>query len=320
MPAGEKALRLSVGLGDMAASRTFTGGISRINKDHGNPGQLCLVADERVQLEESPISKALSVGLPKPCPRRNTFEILKGYPSVCAFGYRDDLFGNTMVGELLKPRLAPADFLQMSFRRLGAVLLKCLSDLRGAFANGINPDTGKGISITCCGDIDDTLIYAEYAFRIDRRSVRKLYHDAKKEFAVLVDKIGLPFQLLSFQAQVLSENNGDLMSSVNGVNACGREVRKGKKTLIIDHGRVFLERALHLLVTFVGFFDLLEGSDNELRTERRESRSDGLVQGIVHLEGAETLLPKGILSYVIASRVEGFKGFVQRFSLWSIGK
>lgn len=320
VPAGEQALRLPVGLCYMAADVALPASIPWINKDHRNPGQFRLVANESIQLKERPISKALPVGLSEPCPRGYTPELFKGYSSVCAFGCRDNFFGNAVVGVPLKSGLSLTDFLQMTFCGFGTALLKGLFDLCRALSYRIDLRAGERVSVACGGNIDNPLVYAEIPGWINGRPIGKFYHDTKKEFAPLVDEVGFALPLSAFEGLVVAEHHGNFVSPVHRVNADGRQIREGKKTWVIYHSRVLLERVLHLLVEPVGFFDLLEGADHELRAKGWKRRPNLPIQGIVHLESIEAFFSKSILRDIVARRVERLKGLVQRLRLLAIRK
>ena len=317
---GEQALRLSIGFGDMATGRTFPAGIPWVNEDHGNSCQFRLVTNKRIQLKESPISKTLSVSLAKPCPGSDALQLLKSDAPARAFGYRDNFFGNAMVGMPLKPTLSLSYFLQVPLFGLRTSLLKYLPDLGCALPDSINPRTGECIAVARRGDIDNTFIHTKKAFGVNRHIVRNLYYDVQKELAALVEKISLSFLFLSFERAIVPENNRDFIPAIYGVDAGRGKIREGQKTRIVHDRRILFERALHLLVQLVRFFDLLERANHELRTKRRESGPDFPIQRVMHLEGAEALLPKGVLRDMVTRCIKRLESFAQGFNLLSIWK
>ena len=320
VPAGEQALRLPVGLCNMAADVALPAGISRVNKDHRNPSQFRLVADKSIQLKESPISKALSIGPSEPCPRGYAPELFKGYSPFRVFGCRDNFLGNTVVDVALKSRLPVADFFEMALGRLGAALLKGLFNLCRALSYRVDLRAGECVSVARGGNVDDSLVYAEIARWLNGRPIGKLYHDAKKKLAPLIDEVGFALPFSAFEGLVVAEHHRNFVPPVHRVNAGGRQIREGKQTRVIYHSRILLERVLLLLVGFVGFFDLLEGTDHELRAKGWKRRPNLPIQSVVHLESGKTLLPKGILRNIVARRVERLKGFMQRLGLLAIRK
>ncbi len=293
----------------MAANVALTGSIPWVNKDHGDAFNFCFVVDKCVQLKESPISKALSVCLSKPCPRRNTFELFQGNPSVRVFGYRDNFFGNTVVDVSLKPCLPFTNLLQMAFGRLGAAFLERLPKFYRSFSDNINRGTRKSIPVASSGKIHNALINSEKTVMVNRRTVWQFYYDAKKKLAVLINKIGLTFQFLFFQSGVLPEHDGNLISAINSIDTGSRKVREGQKAGVIDHGRVFFKRMLYLPVKPVRFFYLFENSDNKLRTKGWESRTNYFVKSIVHIKGSETSFLKSILRLIVKHFLRGGRRF-----------
>ena len=263
---GEQALRLPAGSGAITADMAGTGSSPGIDEDHRHTRKLCLVAYERVQLEESPVAKALPRRPWKPYPGADAREVLQGNPSHRAFGFRDQLFGNAVVGVLLKPFLPAAQLLEVTLCGFGALLLERLAQRCRSLPDRIDPGAGEGDPVARGSDGDDALVHTEVAFGLQGRSVGQLYDHAEKELFSLADQIGLAPERFHLKATVAQ---GDLLTSVNGGDARGRKIRKGKEPGIVHHGRIGLERMLDLSVNFVRCCHLLEGPHHELGTQGR---------------------------------------------------
>src|SRR4051794_12407778 len=93
----ELGLSLSVALLAMATRTAGAAGITRVDGNHENPGELCLVFDEAAQLEEGPASHACSLSLRKRCPVADPLEVFQGDAATGVLSVRDELLGNLVV-------------------------------------------------------------------------------------------------------------------------------------------------------------------------------------------------------------------------------
>src|SRR5215475_16013051 len=99
----------------MIAFRTSSARVSRVYRLHFHSGQRCLVFYIPPQLRECPLTHAISLLLPEPCPVSDAFKVFDGHssPGVCSF--RNDPLCNPMVGIRFKSSLSTRDSFQFTF-------------------------------------------------------------------------------------------------------------------------------------------------------------------------------------------------------------
>src|SRR5262245_8144 len=167
----------------MIAFRTSFARVTRVYRLHFHSGQRSLVFYIPSQLRECPLTHAISLLLPEPCPVSDAFEVFDGYSStgVCSFG--NDLLCNRMVGIRLKSSLSTGESFQLTFgvqRPFSAALLHCHFSLKRSFHLSIMLSCSFGIislmhlAVTINGEIDDAEIHSDEIGRGRRREIRNL--------------------------------------------------------------------------------------------------------------------------------------------------
>jgi len=81
----------------MMAYMAFLAGVSRVDVDHRNPSNSCLIFDKLFDLIESPRKMFAPPGLPTRRPLPHAFEIFKGNHSRGVFSLRNHLFRDAMI-------------------------------------------------------------------------------------------------------------------------------------------------------------------------------------------------------------------------------
>src|SRR5262245_66553836 len=99
----------------MIAFRTSLARVTRVYWLHFHSGQRRLVFNIASQLRKCPLTHAISLLLPEPCPVSDAFKVFDGYSStgVCSFG--NDLLCNLMVGIRFKSPLSNGERFQFTF-------------------------------------------------------------------------------------------------------------------------------------------------------------------------------------------------------------
>src|SRR5215470_15832937 len=120
----------------MIAFRTSSACVTRVYWLHFHSRQRSLVFYILSQLRKCPLTHAISLLPPVPCPVSDAFEIFDGYSSsgVCSFG--NDLLCNRVVGIRFKASLSTRERFQFTFgvqRPFSAALLPCHFSLKRSF-------------------------------------------------------------------------------------------------------------------------------------------------------------------------------------------
>src|SRR5215470_15328296 len=88
--------------------------VSRVYRLHFHSGKRRLVFNVVAQLRKCPLTHAISLLLPEPCPVSDALKVFDGYSSTGVCSFRNDLLGNCMVGIRLKAPLSTRDRFQFT--------------------------------------------------------------------------------------------------------------------------------------------------------------------------------------------------------------
>src|SRR5262245_34088651 len=120
----------------MIAFRTSFARVTRVYSLHFHSGQRRLVFYVPSQLRKSPLTHAISLLLPVPCPVSDAFKVFDGYSSTGVCSFRNDLLCNCMVGIRFKSSLSSGERFQFTFdvqRPFAATFLLCRFSLKRSF-------------------------------------------------------------------------------------------------------------------------------------------------------------------------------------------
>src|SRR5262245_28008331 len=99
----------------MIAFGTSPARVTRVYRLHFYSDKRPLVFYIPSQLRESPLTHAISLLFPEPCPVSDAFEVFDGYPSTGVCSFHNDLLGNRMVGIRFKSPLSTRERFQFTF-------------------------------------------------------------------------------------------------------------------------------------------------------------------------------------------------------------
>src|SRR5215470_15876672 len=88
--------------------------VTRVYQLHFHTGKRRLVFDIPSQLRKCPLTHAISLLLPEPCPVSDALKVFDGYSSTGVCSFRNDLLGNCMVGIRLKAPLSTRERFQFT--------------------------------------------------------------------------------------------------------------------------------------------------------------------------------------------------------------
>src|SRR5262245_61865712 len=248
--------------------------ITRVYRLHFHSGQRRLVFYVPSQLRECPLTHAISLLLPEPCPVSDAFEVFDGHPSTGVCSFSNDLLCNRMVGVRFKASLSTGDRFQFTFgvhRPFAATFLLCRFSLKRSshffimLPCSLDIIAHMHLAVTINGQIYDAEINSDEIGRRYRRDIRRLNCHKQKPLAVLApEEIALAvFSIESFGLVLAHDNRNDGSAferqQGNTVNSL-----EGHQALVIRDAGVFPEAGAYGFVPAIGFADLGDASDGHL--------------------------------------------------------
>ena len=290
---------------------------SWIDRDHLDPSELRLVFDKVPELVEPPRMQTATLRPTNRYPSSDSLEVFKGDPSLGAFGLSHYLLGDHMVHIPFEPRLFSRETLEMTLRTLGPTALKVcfesgvsLSDLIHLFSRVVFP-------IAVIGEIHQAQVYAQCSNRIIGGFFGGVDSSSKIENAISEKKICLSLESVHSSLLVVSYPDGDLDTSLEGEYGGVFESLPAEDPLIVNHCTVSPELAEYVLVSFVGFDDLADGSNGHLGAEP-VLLPDPVVDELVESPVIGESVLVGYFGYVVAGLVEPFHSLKQKVVLFIV--
>jgi hypothetical protein len=157
---GEKTLTLPVLFIDVATLRAGTGGVPGIHENHRDTRSFRL-ADKRPELGKRPGRESGAPATSNRYPHADARKVLKGYRARCAFRLRHNLFADTVVHILGKPRLFAGKLLQPPLGRSGAFGLKLGPESPMTVTDVVNLAGGMNYTVGVDRDVLDAKIDTE---------------------------------------------------------------------------------------------------------------------------------------------------------------
>src|SRR5262245_26631623 len=99
----------------MIAFRASLARVTRVYRLHFHTGQRRLVFNIPSQLRKSPLTHAVSLLFPEPCPVSDALKVFDGHSSTGVCSFRNDLLCNRMVGIRFKSSLSTRERFQFTF-------------------------------------------------------------------------------------------------------------------------------------------------------------------------------------------------------------
>ena len=314
---GEQALRLSIGLRDMAAFATGSGGVPRIYRNDRDTCELGFVFNILSQLKKSPLPESVSIRPSNRDPK--AFKVFKTYSPSGVFSDRDNSFTDCMIGISLESCFSARDFLQASLCIFRAAFLQGAFKTRGLFSDPINMLAGEHISVAGSSNINYSHIDTKNALGVDGRTLGVLDDEAAKKFALAINEGGLPSNLFPFEAGVFANDNRHFLPTINSEDATAIEALERQKALVVNNCRIFLKLMYGLFLNSVRSTDFINSAHDKLRAQF-EFFSYCKVAIMVKRNLAKPLVLMGYLRDVITGGIENLHRFQERLILLFGGK
>src|SRR5262249_25914848 len=175
--------------------------VTRVYRLHFHSGKRRLVFNVASQLGECPLTHAISLPLPEPCPVSDAFKVFDGHPSTGVCSFRNDLLGNRMVGIRFNSSLSTGDRFQFTSAvkwPFAASFLLCRLSLKRFFhffimlSRLFDVIAHMRLAVAINGQIYHAEINSDEIGRSYRLDIRRLNGYKQKPLAVLApDKVAL---------------------------------------------------------------------------------------------------------------------------------
>jgi len=245
----------------------FLGRVRRVDVDHWNSSDRCLVLDELPELIESPAMLFASLSLRNRHPLPDTLKIFEGDHRRGVFGFRNQLFGYAVVHVTSEPGLPTREFLEMTFGAIGPTALKIGFEVIYLGSNVLDTVTGELFAGRINGNVLDPEIDTDNTNRFDLGRLRNFNDDAEIILTPFENEVGLSSDPIEPGFVVLADDNRDLYPAFESQERNEIETFPGHESLIVDDRSVRIEGRFDRFISLVGFAGLRDSSDRHLSGE-----------------------------------------------------
>lgn len=292
-----------VGPVNVAAGRTGTRGIARIDKMNLHPCKLSFIGDELAELPERPFAVARSLGLVYRYPVADPGQLFERQVAAGVNGLGHQLLADAVVGIGFEPAFSPAHLLEPATAGLGADPLKPAPASFVMPAGGFNLGPAVLVAIGIGGQVDDAQVHADHLVPFGQGRLWQIDGRVQKKRAVAVDQVGLALDPVDSPGLVLTEDDRDQQPARQGQYRHPVNALPGQDTLIVDDSAVWPEAWLDRTVPLVGFDHLGNRPDGQLGRQF-EALSNVLVDQLLQGELVDQIFPVGYLANGVAGGVE----------------
>jgi len=238
----EKVSALPVPLLDMPTDRTLPTRVPRIDFDHGDTGEDCLVGNKATELKESPVRHPVSLAATGLGSATDTPEVLKSDSMSGAFRSSDDVLGDDVVCIGLEPGLLPGDLPQFSFGRLRTLALQVLTTVAIFAAILFYSSSAVALPSAVDREIDNPEIDTQELLNIDLVGLFDIAGATEIENSVDEQEVYLTLTVFEELPLVLAANKIDLHPTVQCPYGQAVVTEQSEDPIIIGLGRVLFER------------------------------------------------------------------------------
>src|SRR5688572_20641235 len=258
----------------MIAFRTSPARVTRVYWLHFHSRQRSLVLDISSQLRECPLTHAISLLLPEPCPVSDAFKVFDGHSSTGVCSFRNDLLCNRMVGIRLKASLSTRDRFQFTLGvqwPFAATFLLCRFSLKRSFhfsimlSCSLNIISLMRLAVAVNGQIYDAEIHSDEIGRRLRRHIGRLNANKQKPLAVLaLYQVALAVFSVESLGLILAHHKRNDGSAFERQQRNTANSFESHQALVIRNAGVFPEARAYGFVATVGFADLCDATYGHL--------------------------------------------------------
>jgi hypothetical protein len=217
-------LSFTIGFINTTAYGASSGGISGVNGDNGNPGQVSLVLDLVSQVGKGPGRMLSSLRFSNRDSISDTLQVFKGNTHRVPFRFLNNLFTDNVVDVVCHALLLTAAFLQQSFSCLRTFALQPGSKFGVSFAETIQGVPGVGFAHRIGGDILNPQVNPKKALYINRLWCFLFAGGKKVELTSNPPQIGLSVLMLQKVKLSLTGQKGNSQPALRCPEANGLAV------------------------------------------------------------------------------------------------
>lgn len=267
---------LSISPCHMSATIAALAGVFGVHQDHGHACELCLVLDKAPELGKRPSCHAGTLRRPKPSLTADILQVFQGYPTISAFGRRNERLADTVIHIPAKAGLFSSHPPEGTADTLGPFAvhlrnrcraLQPLSALRIPRAARFNPSTAMGGAVRGRRQVDDAKVDAQDVLRIKRRVFGHVDGTEEIEHAIAQHQIGLPLDASLSGLLVGATDKRHAYPSPKSPEARTVEPLEAQDALVVAQSAVGLERRTDRLVTLKTLHRLRNGAYRQLRRQ-----------------------------------------------------
>ena len=287
---------------------------------HGNARTQRLVEEKGLQLGEGPGMECCALRPSSPHPRANMGQIFDRNRSLCAFGLRNNPFGDHMIDVGSEPIFLTRQPSQPAAASERAFLLQLLSQPPLARAHVLDGFATMDVSITVSGNVRYAQIDAQHAVNVNR--FRLVNVTGCKQIPGATNEGQITFARSFHQQRPLpfATDERDRLTPVQCLDR-HRRVGQGKRKNPIIVGKCggWAKRALCLCIESVGIANFRQRANNDLRAQA-ERFAHVLIAPLLKRKLAECATLPSHLADEVARGICPFKRLYQGIRLLRRGK
>jgi len=279
-----------------------------------------LIGDKGLQLGEAPRMEGCALRPPSPHPRANVRQIFDGYRPLCAFGLRNNPFGETVVDIPGKAGFLPSQDFEPMAAALRALRLKLLPKPTMPIAHVVDRAPAVDFPIAIDGDIRHAQVDPQNTFHIKR--VGFVAIDGSEQVPLPPHEGKVAFAALEWQhrALVCATDKGNGQALIECPDRYGR-VRQCKRenAIIVGNRGCGTKRTLGLGIKLVGVSHFRQRTNNHLRRQPKGFSYVVVAQLLERKLAKRAAFPRD-LADMVTRRIRRYKRANQGVSLFRRGQ
>ncbi len=287
----------------MMADRTFLASIGRIDEHYRHASQGCLVVNKLSELMEAPIMLLASLRSLNRASFSYALKVFQGNQRRSVFGLRNQLFGDAMVCVSVESSLFARKLLKMSFGALCTTVLKICFEVIYLGSDFLSFLSREYLSSRIDRDVLDAKIDAKSTLWLDFLRYRNINHDTEIERTSSENEIGLTSNPVKPRSMVITDQDGQLDSTVESQQRDPIKSFPRHDSLIVDNSSIRLEYWLDRFVSLVGFGCFGDCPNSHLSGDTKLF-SDLMINNLLQFDFIGCMKFKSLLSDEVAGGVK----------------
>jgi len=282
---------------------TCLGSMFGVNKDYWHSRELCFILNVGSKLIKTPSVKLASLCFSNRFLVADACQIFDSNRSSSVFCFSHYLLRDNMIDVVVVSFLFSTNSFEMSFSRPTTTALKRTPMSSHSSSMSFDFFSTMDLSITIYGDIDDAHIYSESFCGINHIGFGYIYDYTEIIDSVLNNKVCLTSNSFQSRFMIITENDWDLLSTINCKDANSVDSLPTEHPLVISNTSIWSESRENLFVSFIDFTDFSDSSYCELGGET-VSFSNIVVAELLNLNFISSPMFVSNATYVVTSFIE----------------